>query len=111
VATYRKRNGGWRAEVFKKGVHESLTFPTKAHAVAWATQREAEVLSGAGKRQMAVFIFQQALETYRDEVSPTKDGARSETLRLNRFIADLDFVAEPITEIGAGQVAIVVGLD
>jgi len=105
MATYRKRSGGWRAEVCKKGVRDSRTFPTKAHAVAWATQREAEILAGTDKRLRPDFTFQQALEKYRDEVSPTKDGVRWETLRINRFIADMDFVTEPVAEIEADKIA------
>jgi len=106
MATYRKRSGGWRAEVYKKGVRESQTFPTKAHAVAWATQREAEILDGVNKRPLPSFTFKQTLEKYRDEVSPTKAGHRWETGRINRFIIDMDFVAEPMAEIEADQIAI-----
>jgi len=105
MATFRKRSGGWRAEIFKRGVRESQTFPTKAHAVAWATQREAEIIAGTGKRKILDFSFKEALEKYRDEVSPTKDGVRWEILRINRFIADMDFVGEPVAEIEADQIA------
>jgi len=50
MATFRKRSKGWRAEVCKHGIRESLTFATKAQAVAWATQREADILAGQGVR-------------------------------------------------------------
>jgi len=107
MATYRKRSGGWRAEVFKKSVRESQTFSTKAQAVAWATQREAEILAGVGKRKATVdFTFRQALEKYRDEVSPTKAGHRWEVLRIRRFIEDMDFVVQPISNIEADQIAV-----
>jgi len=106
MATYRKRSGGWRAEVFKKGVRESQTFPTKAHAVAWATQREAEILAGTDTHKPSDFTFQQALEKYRDEVSPAKAGQRWETLRIDRFIADMSFVSETITAVEASHIAV-----
>jgi len=105
MATYRKRSGGWRAEVFKKGIRESQTFPTKAHAVAWATQREAEILTGTAKREITSFTFKQALEKYRDEVSPAKAGYRWEALRIRRFIEDMHFSVQPISEIEADQIA------
>jgi len=105
MATYRKRSGGWRAEVFKKGVRDSQTFSTKAHAVAWATQREAEILEGVNKSPLPYFSFKQALEKYRDEVSPTKAGYRWEALRIRRFIEDMDFSVQSISEIEADQIA------
>jgi len=106
MAAYRKRSGGWRTEVFKKGVRESQTFVTKAQAVAWATQCEAEILAGVGKHKVVDFTFKQALEKYRDEVSPTKAGHRWECLRIRRFMEDMDFVAEPMPDIEADQIAV-----
>jgi hypothetical protein len=49
MASYRKRGTRWRAEVAKAGICESGTFDTKAEAVAWATQFEAEI--DAGRRR------------------------------------------------------------
>jgi len=106
MATFRKRCGGWRAEIFKKGVRDSQTFPTKAHAMAWATQREAEILAGIGKPKLAEFSFKQALERYCDEVSPKKAGQRWEALRIRRFLEDMSFVFEPIDTIEAEQIAL-----
>ncbi|HCJ7397436.1 TPA: site-specific integrase [Pseudomonas aeruginosa] len=106
VATYRKRSGGWRAEVAKKGVRDSGTFSTKAEAVAWATQREAEILAGVGSPKGASnFTLKEALEKYKDEVSPTKAGKRWEEIRLDKLVNDLEFVGERICDIGADQIA------
>ncbi|WP_148716839.1 tyrosine-type recombinase/integrase [Chitinolyticbacter meiyuanensis] len=84
MATYRKRSSGWRAEVARKGVRDSGTFDTKAEAVAWATQREAEILAGENgivtDRTLA-----DAFERYGNEVSPGKRGARWELTRLRAF--------------------------
>ncbi|KXU38253.1 integrase [Ventosimonas gracilis] len=104
MATYRKRSGGWRAEVCKKGVRDSKTFPTKAHAVAWAIQREAEILAGTSQQKASDFTFKQALEKYRDEVSPTKAGSRWETLQINRLLT-VNFAEESIKEVGADLIA------
>jgi len=106
MATFRKRSGGWRAEVFKQGVRDSQTFPTKAHAVAWAVQREADILAGIGTHGLEKFTFRQALEKYREEVSPQKAGVRWECLRIRRFLEDLPFVDSPIDEIGADDMAL-----
>lgn len=106
MATYRKRSGGWRAEVAKKGVRDSGTFATKAEAVAWATQREAEILAGVGSPKGASnYTLKEALEKYKDEVSPTKVGQRWEEIRIAKLINDLEFVGERMSDVGAEQVA------
>jgi len=105
MATYRKRSGGWRAEIFKKGIRESQTFSTKAQAMAWATQREAEILGGVDHRKNVDFTFKQTLEKYRNEVSAHKAGQRWEALRIRRFITEMPFINQPIIEIKANLIA------
>jgi len=105
MATFRKRNGGWRAEIARRGVRETRTFPTKAHAVAWATQREAEILAGTGARITSEATLLQALERYRDEVSITKGGERWERLRINRFIRTFGFIGKRLIDIGADTIS------
>jgi integrase len=106
VATYRKRSGGWRAEVAKKGVRDSGTFSTKAEAVAWATKREADILAGVGVSERASnYTLKDAIEKYKAEVTPTKAGQRWEEIRLDKFVNDLEFVGERITDIEADQIA------
>lgn len=78
MASYRKRGSGWRAELYRDGVRESATFPTKAQAVAWATQREAELI---GER-MPDHSVGEALARYGREVAPTHRGERWELARL-----------------------------
>jgi integrase len=92
MASYRQlASGHWCAQVFRQGVRTSQTFPTKAHAVAWATQVEAEIL--AQKRgQVIKRSLNQALERYKLEVSSKKKGAKFETSRLNAMMSyGLDF--------------------
>lgn len=106
MATYRKRSGGWRVEVVKKGVRDSGTFATKAEAVAWATQREAEILAGVGSSKGASnSTLKEVLEKYKEEVSPTKVGQRWEEIRLDKLINELEFVGERIADVGAEQIA------
>ncbi len=106
MATYRKRSGGWRVEVAKKGVRDSGTFSTKAEAVAWATQREAEILAGVGSPKGASnSTLKEALEKYKLEVSPSKVGQRWEEIRLDKLVNELEFVGERIVDVGAEQIS------
>jgi len=87
MASFRKSETGWRAEVSKHGKRASATFSTKAEAQSWATSIEAEII--AGKRgDVPNKTFGQLLEKYRDEVSPTKKGERWERLRINLIMRD-----------------------
>lgn len=100
MATFRKRGDGWRAEIVRnidgKRIRLSDTFPTKAHAQTWATEKEAELL-GIRRTGLTNTIalpgqdgktLQEAIERYQKEVSPTKKGAKWELLRLNAITRD-----------------------
>jgi integrase len=78
MASYRKRGAAWRAEVYVNGVRESGTHRTKAEAVAWATQRESELV-GASLPDRSL---KEALRRYAQDVAPTHKGERWEVVRL-----------------------------
>ncbi len=99
MATYRKRGAGWRAEVVKQGVRESATFDTKAQAVAWATQMEADILAGKVKAIADSLTLASVLAKYRDEVCPTKRGGSWETKRINLYLREFDFVGKKIDKV------------
>jgi integrase len=104
MATYRKRGRTWRAEVKLSGNRESNTFDTKASAVAWATQRESEIL--AGKRgQIVARTVRQALERYRDTVSPTHRGERWERVRLDKLGRTIPFAGRLMLEVRRDDVS------
>lgn len=106
MASFRKRSGGWRAEVVKRGVRESQTFPTKAQATAWATQREAEILANVpGNAAGVSSSLSDALKRYKQEVSPTKAGRRWEEVRLDKLNGDLEFSGARIGDVTADQIA------
>lgn len=106
MASYRKRSGGWRAEVAKLGVRDSQTFETKAAAVAWATAREVEIASQNGKsRSTVAMTLSEALRRYKRDVSPTKAGQRWEELRLDNFDKTLEWVGDLMSSITSEQVA------
>ena len=106
VATYRKRSGGWRAEIVKRGQRDSATFDTKAQAIAWATQREAEILAQVpGTTQSQASTLADAFKRYKAEVSPTKAGQRWEEVRLDKMLDDIAFVGQRIGDVTADQIA------
>lgn len=106
MASYRKRSGGWRAEVAKLGVRDSQTFDTKAAAVAWATAREVEIASQKGRsRSTVAMTLSEALRRYKRDVSPTKAGQRWEELRLDNFDKSLEWVGELMSSITSEQIA------
>jgi integrase len=104
MAYYRKRSGGWRAEIEKNGVRDSDTFPTKAQAVAWATIREAEIMAGVRGDLPKKFVFE-ALQKYSEEVSAVKKGRRKEEIRIAKFIRELSFKDKIISEVDQTDIA------
>lgn len=78
--------GGFRAFVCVGGIRDSKVLNGKREAQQWAATRELELRDAAGKTPAARFSFRQALEKYRDEVSPGKRGGRWETVRINAFL-------------------------
>lgn len=106
MASYRKRSGGWRAEVATLGVRDSATFPTKAAAMAWASAREVEIRGQSGKGRSGVSMtLSEALRRYKADVSPSKAGFRWEELRLDKFDRELEWVGEFMQNITSEQVA------
>lgn len=87
MATFRKRGKSWEVQVCCRGVRDSATRRTKSEAQAWASQREAEILSGL-TGQVPDKPFSALLEKYRDEVSVTKRGERWERTRIGLMLRD-----------------------
>lgn len=84
MASIRKRGATWRVELYKDGVRESASFPTKQQAAAWATQREAE-LTGARLPDKTV---KDALRRFAREVSAGRKGSKWEVTRLTAMERD-----------------------
>ena len=95
MATFRKRAGKWRAEIYCLGVRASKTFAAKAAAQEWAVQREAEILEHGGQpSHRNSHTLRDALLRYSENISPTKKGVRWEQVRIKSFINNLDFVEQ-----------------
>ncbi|MCK3656399.1 integrase [Pasteurellaceae bacterium Macca] len=118
MATIRKRGSSYRVEISKNGIRKSATFKTKSEANAWAVDEERKIESLA-KGIAPDVLFRDVIIRYQNEISVTKKGARSEILRLGRFlkydIADLyirdvrkeDFeawIAKRLTEVSSASV-------
>ena len=81
---HRLPSGLWRAEVARKGTRRTSTHPTKSAAEQWATQVEAEILSGV-RGEFPRKTVRDALTRYAEEVSPSKKTGDKEALRLAAF--------------------------
>lgn len=87
MATIQERNGSYRATVRLRGVYESETFSTKREASNWATQREAEILSGS-RGQIPSVDFNALLTRYMTNVTPNKRSKAWETNKIKFFLKD-----------------------
>ena len=85
MASVGLHGGRWRVQIRRRG-YPPITrhFATKGAAYAWAEATEADML--AGRIGSSKHTLRDALERYRDEVSPTKGGARWERLRIDLFL-------------------------
>lgn len=100
MASFRKRGNSWRAEIYKAGKRESLTFLTKAQAVKWAQSREADILEA----RLPDHTVKDALRRYANEVSPKHKGERWEVMRLRLLERDV-LAAVRLPSLKAGDVA------
>ncbi|MHC2106470.1 tyrosine-type recombinase/integrase [Methylobacterium sp. CM6246] len=96
MATVRKRNGKWQAQVRRTG-HPSRarSFTTKPEAQRWIRDVEAELDAAeaqpvtqaqAGAKLLASTTIADLLTRYRDTVTPRKRGHIPEINRLNAFL-------------------------
>ncbi|MBB2930993.1 tyrosine-type recombinase/integrase [Paraburkholderia silvatlantica] len=100
MAAYRKRGSTWRAEVAKGGIRESKTFDTKAEAVTWATQLEAEIDAGRRRSYSKVQkTLADAFDEYLEKVSPGKGKHEWNKTRLEFFREELEFVGALIRKV------------
>jgi len=88
MATYEKRGNKWRVKVRRKGISKSESFRTKAEGRNWAAQIESEIDTGKHTKE-SKHTLAEALVRFRDEVSPTREGSRWESVRLNKLISEL----------------------
>jgi hypothetical protein len=83
MASYRKTEKGWRAEIYVNGERDSGTFATKAQTQTWAAPRETELRQQKLTGVINGKTVRDAFDRYKKEVSKSKCGHRWEALRLN----------------------------
>ncbi|MDY6918635.1 MAG: site-specific integrase [Pseudomonadota bacterium] len=84
MATIRRlKSKKYLAEVRKAKQYKSKTFSSKVQAMAWAAQVEQAL---DANNSIAGKTVGDAFTRYRDEVSPSRKGQRSEINRLNKFL-------------------------
>ena len=87
MATYKKLpSGKWQAQVARKGVRKSKTFPTRLEAKDWATHEE-YLATGQGHPRSGMALGD-LFERYGREVSPRKRGKITEIIRLEKLRRD-----------------------
>lgn len=82
--TYGK---GWRAQIDRRGIRKSATFPSKGAAQAWAHRIEAEIMAGV-RGEIPNLLVKALFARYREEVSAGKKGERWERYRLGAWERD-----------------------
>lgn len=85
MASVRQRGERWQARITRHGFPpETRTFRTRQEAEAWARSVEVEVDKGVYQSRTAAerTTLADILQRYADEVTPSKKGAKEETIRL-----------------------------
>ena len=105
MATIRKRDGKFQAQVRRGGIFKSATFFKKADAEAWARQVEAAVCSGRGKP----FVYEptslsEIINRYKKEITPIKRGSNIEEIVLNAILKE-KWVHLPLNQLGSRHFA------
>ncbi len=101
MATIIKHGDGYQAKIRRKGFPPvNKTFPTKTLAKNWATTLEAEMLSGSFvcRNSANNTTLGEALERYKNEVSPEKASPSSELYRV-KFLQKQPFAIRPLSSL------------
>jgi integrase len=90
VASIRKRNGLWQAQVRSRKVGStSKSFHKKSDAVAWAKVQEVMMQTGEWKpKDKRYSTIGDLIQTYLFKATPNKKGAGPETRRLTRLLKE-----------------------
>lgn len=89
MASFRKRGSSWEAQVRMRGWEPvTRTFTTKADAIQWASEREAEMRRGSyvDTTSLRSMTLHDLLARYLAEVTPDHKGAEPESYRLRALM-------------------------
>jgi integrase len=100
VASIRKRNGLWQAQVRSRKLGStSKSFHKKSDAVAWAKVQEAMMQTGEWKpKDKRYSTIGDLIRTYLIKATPKKKGAEPETRRLNRLLKETSLMQIKLDE-------------
>ncbi len=87
MPTYTRRGNKWRVQVRVLGNQKSASFPTKTEARVWAERVEDEMRRGVSA-SAGTATLGDVMERFAREISPEREGARWEILRLKRMGRD-----------------------
>ncbi|KAA0910813.1 site-specific integrase [Pusillimonas sp. ANT_WB101] len=87
MASIVKRGSSFQARVTKKGHRLFQTFDTKSAARLWAAEIEGKIISGLHRDdgEARATVFKDLLKRYREQVTPTKKGAKQESRLIARL--------------------------
>jgi integrase len=90
MASYRKRNGLWQAQVRNRNIGSvTKSFHKKADAKVWAREQEALMQSGKWRSRCQQNLTLSCLmQRYLNEVTPSKRGKDPESRRIKRLLKD-----------------------
>ena len=100
MASFRKRNSLWQAQVRSQKVGStSKSFHKKSDAVAWAKVQEAAMQTGEWKpKDKRYSTIGDLIQKYLQKVTPHKKGAEPETRRLKRLLREKSLMAIKLDE-------------
>lgn len=90
MASIGKHKGGYRAQVYIKGVRASKVFRTQREAQAWGAAKEAELSAAPTDRH----TLRQLIEKYEEEVMSRKKGAAHEGRQAKALLRDFPELAD-----------------
>ena len=100
MASFRKRNSLWQAQVRSRSLGSvSKSFHKKSDAVAWAKVQEAAMQTGEWKpKDKRYSTIGDLIQKYLQKVTPQKKGAEPETRRLKRLLKEKSLMAIKLDE-------------
>ena len=107
MASYRKRNNLWQAQVrIKNQGSISKSFHSRKDAQIWAIEQEALMLSGKWKKKdYSTLRLSDLMKKYLQEVTPKKKGRGPEERRLRRLLRETDLMNNLLQEVDPPVIA------
>lgn len=99
MASFRKRGKVWGVQLCVLGVRDSGSFPTKVEAEHWAAERTKQIKALKKNGGAELKTLRDLIEKYAECVTPTKRGARWESVRLNAWLSSDDHKLLPLEKL------------